>query len=163
MPADYADLQRLAALCDEYNVQSRDHGSISAVIVTSGNGAPSLVVAQHHSPDGPGFPLGLVIIPETNLMLIGAGERLLAYDLEHPRQLWEDQAEMGFWGFQRYGDVIVMSAELELAAWTLQGRKLWTTFVEPPWTYEVQQGVIQVDVMGVLRRFDLHAGPAEGS
>jgi len=161
MPADYADLQRRAALCDEYNVQSRDCGSISTVIVTTDGGAPNLVVAQHHSPDGPGFPLGLVIIPETSLLLIGAGERLLAYDLEHPRQLWEDHAVMGFWGFKRHSTVIVMSAELELAAWNLQGRKLWTCFVEPPWTYEVQQDVMQVDVMGVLQQFDLHAGPAE--
>jgi len=28
-----------------------------------------------------------------------------------------------------------MSAELELAAWRTDGTKLWTTFVEPPWTY----------------------------
>ena len=60
-----------------------------------------------------------MIIPETSLLMIGAGERLLAYDLETPRRLWEDEAEAGFWGWERHGGLVLMSAELELAAWDI--------------------------------------------
>jgi len=53
-----------------------------------------------------------------------------------------------------------MSAELELAAWSTSGVRLWTTFVEPPWTYEVTQGILHLDVMGSLSSFPLKEGPA---
>jgi hypothetical protein len=39
----------------------------------------------------------------------------------------------GFHGWQRHEDLVVMSAELEMAAWDLRGVKRWSTFVEPPW------------------------------
>ena len=75
------------------------------------------------------------------------------------RRLWEDDAEVGFLDWQRHADVVVMSAELELAAWSLDGKKLWTTFVEPPWTYTVTAGQVELDVMGNRSRFDLRRGP----
>lgn len=92
--------------------------------------------------------------------LWGAGTRLLAYDLQEPRRLWEDAADSGFWGWRRHGDTIVMSAELELAAWTLEGNKLWSTFVEPPWLYEVRGSRVHLDVMGEKSVFELRRGPA---
>ena len=52
-----------------------------------------------------------------------------------------------------------MSAELELAAWTLEGLKLWSTFVEPPWTYTVEKEMVQLDVMGNKMSFDIKKGP----
>jgi hypothetical protein len=99
------------------------------------------------------------VIPETHLLFIGAGTRLLAYDLRGPRRLWQDEADTGFWFWQRHGEVIVMSAELELAAWDTQGRKLWTTFVEPPWSYEVRGSDLVLDVMGRTTTFPLEVGP----
>ncbi len=48
----------------------------------------------------------------------------------------------------RHGDLIVLSAELELAAWDAEGQKCWSTFVEPPWAYKVSAGIIELDVMG---------------
>ena len=80
----------------------------------------------------PGFDPGLLLVPETGVLFLGAGERLLAYGLDQPRRLWEDTAEVGFWGWGRFGETVLMSAELELAAWDTSGRKLWTTSVEPP-------------------------------
>ena len=32
---------------------------------------------------------------------------------------------------------MLMLAELEFAAWDLKGKKMWSTFVEPPWVYDV--------------------------
>jgi hypothetical protein len=54
-----------------------------------------------------------------------------------------------------------MSAELELAALDLLGRRLWSTLVEPPWSYEVVTGVIQLDVMGEKSSFGVESGPAQ--
>ncbi|GAA0580321.1 hypothetical protein GCM10010172_76640 [Paractinoplanes ferrugineus] len=70
-----------------------------------------------------------------------------------------DEADFGFWGWCRHGEVVLMSAELELAAWTVDGEKLWTTFVEPPWSYDIDAGRVRVDVMGSVRSFDLRRGP----
>ena len=52
-----------------------------------------------------------------------------------------------------------MEAELELAAWTIQGHKLWTTFVEPPWSYNVVGDTVTLDVMGTITTFPLISGP----
>jgi hypothetical protein len=66
---------------------------------------------------------------------------------------------------QRWGvavaaaDVVVVSAELELAAWDVSGRKLWSTFVEPPWEYDVDADIVRLDVMGRRTQFPLVGGP----
>lgn len=52
-----------------------------------------------------------------------------------------------------------MAAELELAAWDIRARKLWTTFVEPPWDYAVRDGIVHLDVMGSESTFALATGP----
>jgi hypothetical protein len=54
---------------------------------------------------------------------------------------------------------ILLSAELELAAWDTDGRKLWTTFVEPPWGYTVEGDRVHLDVMGNKQSFTLRDGP----
>lgn len=163
VPADWTGLRASAALFDEYDVQSREPGPVGVAVLSTPQGR-ELVVAQHQQPSGPGFPLGVLLVPETGLLLIGAGERLLAYDIRVPERLWEDRAEFGFWAFARHGDVILMLAELELAAWTMGGRKLWTMFVEPPWSYTVHEQTVTLDVMGLVRSLDLRTGTlVEGS
>jgi hypothetical protein len=52
-----------------------------------------------------------------------------------------------------------MSAETELAAWRTTGEKLWATFVEPPWSYEVIEGTVKVDVMGRVSAYPVEFGP----
>ncbi|XGV97443.1 MAG: hypothetical protein ACAF41_32570 [Leptolyngbya sp. BL-A-14] len=116
-------------------------------------------MAQRYEPAGGGFYPGAILIPETELLLIGAGTRLLAYDLAGITRIWEDRADVGFWSWARHGKYIVMSAELELAAWDIRGKKLWTTFVEPPWNYSVDEGVVNLDVMGKQSSFCLETGP----
>ena len=76
------------------------------------------------------------------------------------RRTWSDETGVGFWAWRRHGDVVLMMAELELAAWSTDGRKLWTVFVEPPWSYEVVGGRIRLEVMGEVRDFELRGGPA---
>lgn len=120
---------------------------------------PFLVVAQSFHPAGTGFEPGLLLVPETDRLFVGAGERILAYDLATPRRLWVDSAESGFWEWAQHSDIVLMSAELELAAWTTAGEKLWTTFVEPPWSYSVQGETVRLDVMGHQRTFSIRTGP----
>jgi L-alanine-DL-glutamate epimerase-like enolase superfamily enzyme len=91
-------------------------------------------------------------------LFIGAGCRLLAYDLSRPARLWEDVADTGFWSWSRYDEVVLMAAELEIAAWDIRGSKLWSRFVEPPWEYRVDGRVVVLDVMGTISRLDLWGG-----
>jgi len=131
--------------------------------VTPGDRAwPSLVVLQHYEPSGYGFHPGILIVPETSLVFIGAGARLLAYCMEpEPRRLWEDKADVGFWSWAVHEDVVLMSAELELAAWTNRGRKLWSTFADPPWHYRVDGQLVTLTACGGDESvFSLTDGPA---
>jgi hypothetical protein len=73
--------------------------------------------------------------------------------LDQPAKLWEDSVHMGFWGWERYNDVLLMSAELELAVWNIRGEKLWSTFVEPPWDYRLVENTISIEVMGAKASF----------
>lgn len=123
-----------------------------------GNGT-LLVVSQCFNSHGNIFNPGILYIPETDILFIGAGERSSAFRLDPCEKLWIDGADTGFWSWARFGDYVVMSAELELAAWRITGEKLWTTFVEPPWEYKVVEGQVNLDVMGNKTTFSLEAGP----
>ena len=105
-----------------------------------------------------GLGPGALLAPDQDRLFVGGGERLLVYDLRGPRRLWKNSAEAGFWNWSRHGDVVLMAAELEFAAWTAAGEKLWTTFVEPPWTFQVEGETVRLDVMGVVEQFPLRAG-----
>lgn len=135
-------------------------GKFCFLAVLNADGECALVVEQRYSPAGSGFQPGAMLVPETSTLFVGAGERLLAYRLDPPSRIWEDSAAVGFWGWSRHGDCVLMSAELEFAAFDLVGKKLWTTFVEPPWTFRVERELIVLDVMGTESRFPLLLGPA---
>lgn len=106
-----------------------------------------------------GFNPGLHFASEHQTLFVGAGERLLCYRMgDDVHRLWEERTDCGFWSWRQYGDIIVMAAELELAAWHADGTKLWTTFVEPPWDYSVVGSEVRLDVMGKLSTLDLRTG-----
>jgi hypothetical protein len=164
LSATYSSYRERATLREEIELDRVDVATQCFVAVgRAGHDWPFLVVAQRYSPTGHGFEPGALIVPETDRLFLGAGQRLLAYDLSAPRRLWEDMTYIGFWGWARHGDVVLMSAELELAAWDLKGEKLWRTSVEPPWTYEVTGDAVHLDVMGAKSRFLLKSGPNRAS
>jgi hypothetical protein len=138
----------------------RADGGYFFFTVTADRDWPSLVVTQQFSPAGAGFGPGALLVPRTATVFLGAGTRLLGYQLgaDGWRRLWEDEAECGFWSWRQHGDVVLMSAELELAAWHVGGEKLWTRFVEPPWTYRVIDDRVELDVMGTVTTFGLTEG-----
>jgi hypothetical protein len=154
----YGEYCKHAALVEEFALE-KSEGETCFVAVKKAGEWPSLVVAQRFQPCVAGFDPGVLLVPETGVVFIGAGERLLAFSLDRPQKLWEDTADCGFWSWQQHGNFVLMSAELELAAWDMSGKKLWTTMVEPPWTLGVEGRRIHLDVMGKLYDFGLAEGP----
>jgi hypothetical protein len=140
----------------------RVHGYCFVGVKLARQDWPQLVVSQRFSPAGYGFAPGVLLVPATGRLFIGAGTRLLGYRLDHTDD-WErsfvDEADVGFLSWRQHGDVVLMSAELELAAWTTNGEKLWRTFVEPPWSYAMIGDEVHLDVMGARSTFDKRTGP----
>jgi hypothetical protein len=153
-----------AELHDDFDaLERRDlDGYFFAAIGHATDDWPTLVITQSFSPSRGGFSPGVLVVPETGVAFIGAGTRLLGYRRASDKwtRLWEDEADVGFWGWRQHGHVVLMSAEIELAAWNVSGAKVWTTFVEPPWSYEVIERTVRLDVMGIVSSFPLDTGPA---
>jgi hypothetical protein len=154
----YGEYRKHALLADEFDLESGE-GEACFLGIGLGNDWPMLVVSQRFEPCVGGFDPGVLLVPVTKVLFVGAGKRLLAYSVDGSKRLWEDVANCGFWSWHQHGDYVLMSAELELAAWDVAGRKLWTTFVEPPWTYTVVNDEVHLDVMGQLSHFSLALGP----
>ena len=92
------------------------------------------VTATGEATGGPDVA-GIQLIPETDRLLVAAADTLACYDLAQPRRLWRDRA---FW-FRRWlrcGDVLLMQAEYELAAYDLSGDRLWSTQADFPYELE---------------------------
>jgi hypothetical protein len=163
LPGILDHLRSHALLTEHFDLDRHDRESGTCFVAVQREPAdwPQLVVTQRFAPAGYGFDPGVLVVPKTGVVFIGAGERLIAYSTSGDdwKRLWLDAADMGFWCWRQHGDVVVMSAELELAAWTAVGEKLWSTFVEPPWSYTVEDGRIELDVMGKIRTFPIAAGP----
>jgi hypothetical protein len=151
------EYQRRAALSDVF--ESADEiASWCFTSVARNCGWPFLVVVQRYSPAGFGFFPGALLIPEYGRLFLGAGRRLLAYDLSQPSRILEDETDCGFWSWTRHGRFVLMAAELELAAWDIEGKKLWSRFVEPPWEYKVEGDIIRLAVMGTVSEIGLRDG-----
>ena len=168
LPSLYGVYCRHAELVIEYDLNEPkevDDGDSPCFVGVSrtghNDGWPFLVVAQTFSPASAGFNPGAILIAETDLLMVGAETRLLAFSLSPPSLLWEDDTSFGFWGWERHGDIVVMAAELEMAAWDINGDKLWSRYVEPPWTYSVKEGNVRLDIMGYQSEFPLITGPGE--
>jgi hypothetical protein len=103
----------------------------------------------------------VLLIPNSRRLFIGAGTRLLSYHSRSGawRRHWVDEAELGFWGWRQHGDVVLMSAEIELAAWTVTDDKLWTTFVQPPWFYRITGNEVLSEVMDTTTTVNITIGP----
>lgn len=151
------DYQQRATLVEDFGVGT-PHSTVCFVGVGRQNDWPFLIVTQRYAPTGYGFSPGVLLVPETHTLFVGAGTRLLGYDLSKPARLWQDQADTGFWSWGRFGPVVLMAAELELAAWDVSGRKLWSRFVEPPWEYTVTGDAVRLDVMGEISHLRLLTG-----
>ena len=158
--AMYSAFVKHAVLNEEVEIHSGDGTALFFAVKSRSRNWPELVAALRFAPGAEaGFNPGFLLLPESHLLFVGAGTCLLAYQLSSVRRLWEDVADCGFWEWPRHGDIVLMSAELELAAWDVGGRKLWSTFVEPPWSYEIHGDRLELDVMGRKSSFVANLGP----
>ena len=162
LPDRYGEYCAHAILAEEIDLD-RPGGRTCFVAVTAGAEWPFLVLAQRYDLPGREAAPGAMIVPETDLLFVGAGTRLLAYDLKVPGRLWEGLLSFSFRGWQRHWDFVVMASERELAAWDLYGRKKWSARVEPPWSYRVERNEVHVDMRGQRFTFPVSVGPVDRS
>lgn len=160
LPTSYSVYASHAVLNEDLGIRRAD-GTALFFSVYSGTGECQLAVALRFEGFESGFYPGFLLIPESDLLLVGAGTYLLAYELSPGRRLWEDYVTCGFWGWKRHGDIVLMLGELEFAALDLRAQRLWSTPVEPPWSYDVRGDEVELDVMGRISSFNIASGPAQ--
>lgn len=105
-----------------------------------------------------GFEPGFLVIPESQTLFIGAGTRAKTYNLKFKRKQFEKEFSCGFWGWARHKNLVIMQEELEFGVYTLNGLEKWSTFVEPPWEYEIEGDWVKLDVMGNVSYRHLETG-----
>lgn len=149
-----------AQLVDEVDL-TLEEGSVFTLAVSITGENPRLALEQKFFPVDYGAVPGLLLIPETAVLFIGAGRRLVAYNLAEPARLWLDEPDGTFWRWRQHGNVVVMSASHEVAAWNTQGRKLWSQLVEPLWNYEIIDNLIRINVLNRSVEFPLASGPSD--
>jgi len=152
----YRQLASTAKLVDELDLRQGDGRPCS---FTVSERSRTLVVGTFRYELRGGLGPAVALVPEAHTLFIGAGEEIFCYDLSAPSRLWHDTADTGLWGWDVVRDTVLMSAELEFAAWDQAGKKLWSTFVEPPWSYQVDGDHVSLDVMGNISRFEYRVGP----
>src|SRR5262245_54105242 len=81
LPERYNRERQRAALAEEFGINSAD-GEACLLTASRHDGPPHLVVAQRFNPCGGCFDPALLVVPETGILFLGAGERLLAYRLD---------------------------------------------------------------------------------
>lgn len=159
-PPSRVDIRpELGQLVDLLPDDPEHDGHLRVTVAAPDDGWPSLVVTLGYFASG-GFGADALLVPETARVLVGGGNRMICYHREAGRW-WRERervVEVGFWGLARHGEMILMEAELELAAWTSSGVHRWSAFVEPPWGYEVDGGIVRLDVMGKQSTLDLRTG-----
>ncbi len=142
----------------ESNHRKSDQEYIAIGVSDCGHAADFLFEGWYFPGPKLGFHPGVLIVPETATVFIGIGEDVYTYSMAPIALIAKESAEAGFLYWSRYGNAILMSAELELSAWSLDGKRKWTRFVEPPWHYMIDNDVISLDIMGNVALLSLETG-----
>lgn len=121
-------------------------------------GAPTLLVIGRVRD---GYGCGVHIVEQTGVLFFGCGESVATYDIATGQKLHHDLTAYAFHSFSRHGDVVVMSGELEVAGYGLDGAKLWSAAVESPWDFGVNGDKMYTLVMGHRVEFSLREGPGD--
>lgn len=146
LPNIYESYIKNAKLVEEYDINNRD-AQLFFLSVGIAEKWPFITIAQRYEPYMSGFEPGVLLVPETDMLFIGAGERILIYDLKEIKKFDEDYNYPGFLEWIRYKEYIFMLAELEVGCWRITGEKMWNRFAEPPYniTFENDSIIIQMD------------------
>ncbi|MHB1000869.1 MAG: hypothetical protein ACYC27_16630 [Armatimonadota bacterium] len=160
LPEHYSAYAQYAKVAEEFDLDEKD-GDIAffGVRKDSSRGWPSLIVAWRCDPGVvAGFYPEALIVPETDILFLGGGDRIFVYDLTTQTRIWDGEHYL-FTSWARYGDTVILSGDCDFEAWDIHGKRLWYTWVEPPWHYTVEDGWVNLDVMGKKSRFTLVEGP----
>lgn len=128
------------------------------VLVHRPGGAPTMLVIGHVRE---GYGCGVHLVGDTGVMFFGCGEAVCAYDMASGTKIHQDITPYAFHSWNRHGEVVVMSGELEVAGYALDGTKLWSGAVESPWDYGVAGEKMYTLVMGHRVEFPLREGPRD--
>jgi hypothetical protein len=158
LPDTLADYVRHAVLAEQIDLSNAEGKFCFIALKRAIDDWPSLVIAQRYQPAENAFFPGALLVPEANRLFVGAGTRLLCYDITKPARLWEDAADCAFWSWTQDGSEVFMAAELELAAFDTSGKKLWTRTVEPPWAFKLESNRITLNIMGYITHLDRRSG-----
>lgn len=159
LPTIFSEYREHAKLVEIFESRDTDVSQVFLAVAKNANW-PFLIVVQKRSTGAEsGFHPGMLLIPETHLLFVGVEEHVFVYNLETVERMWEEQILLGFWGWERYGHYVIMSAEVEMAVWDMYGKKLWSTFVEPPWSYTLDDDSVYLDVGEKKFSFSLLTGP----
>ncbi|WP_156668083.1 hypothetical protein [Rhizobium bangladeshense] len=160
LPRIYDSYVKSAAFVDQLEPNALEGRELFVGVCDGGSMHrwPEIVITQRYEDASGTFHPGFLVVPETSILFIGAGERLLGYNLEKRERVFEDRTDYGFWGWARQEDYVLMSAELEFGVWRKTGEKLWSAFVEPPWSFKVSGENVELDIMGQLKTFRLETG-----
>ena len=99
LPTLYTSYAEHASFVDEIDIHDAE-GRFLFLGVSKprdNQGWPSLVVSQKYEDAQQTWNPGFCLLPDTSLVFIGAGKRLLCYDIKKRQKLWEDAADCGFW------------------------------------------------------------------
>lgn len=155
---EYPAYRRYAALVDDAHLDPDEPVCSLAVAGAAEPSRPFLLVGASYARSA-GFVPGVVVVPEAQRLFVAIGKRVAVYSLAPPARIWEGAVQHGALGWARYGDYVILAAELEMAAFDAAGRPLWSMYVEQPWNYEVHGDLVRVDVKGRVTSFSLRLGP----
>ena len=163
LPALYNEYLSHAEFVEQIALKDTDQTGVwffglRNIQLDSNDGWPSIVIAQRYEPSGWGFTPAAVLMPDTSVLFLGAGTRILIFDLKTKELISEDYTTVGFWGWEQRGNIVLMSSELDFAAWDSSGSKLWSKSVEPPWSFKVNEDQVQLVIMGRQSSFNLRTG-----
>lgn len=124
---------------------------------------PTVIAFRSNPIEYGGFHPGILIVPETGTFFIGPGKVIRTYDLKVPKRKSEKELSCGFQGWARHDDFVVMQGELAFGLYSPEGREIWSAFVEPPWTYDVEENRVKLNVMGKISYRNLKTGKIESA
>jgi len=160
LPKIYDSYVKNAAFVDQVKPSTPEGRDLFLGVCDGGRSHswPEIVITQRYEDASGTFHPGFLVVPENSILFIGAGERLLGYNVERRERVFEDRTDCGFWGWTRQEDYVLMSAELEFGVWRKTGEKLWSTFVEPPWSFNLSGENVELNIMGQVKTFRLETG-----
>ncbi len=156
-PIDYNYWIKYASFID-IEEQTKDKTPIYIGIGEHQDWYKTIVSFSSDPIDYGGFNPGLILVPETDILFIGAGTNVRIYDLKHQLKLFVKELHCGFLGWKRYDDFIIMQEELEFGIYSLTGQEIWSTEVEPPWTFSIEIDTVKLNVMNEISFRDLKTG-----